>query len=1278
MAKRHLQRAIFALFTLFIFGIWLIPAQNALAEDNFVLTFRFGNDDAIPANKLEDDNTLIAFNFYECQIIEGSAERDPNQTVFPRCEVNTNRYFNPDTTDDDKGDYVKLDLLRDRKYIIEIIPILALNDTGTVVSSTEYKECYYDRKLNFEDGDILDTSQKNSQGLYEATWTFRLQIGRTIGGHILDQTGEDIAGIKVKVLEKNASGQLTLVRRYAVSGGSNYIIRGLLPGEYYLRAEGDSQGYVNKFYPAADYFDDAQVVDVTSNDADSIDFTLEQGKSVTGKLVDLSDPNNPTPKRGPLLLSLLQSQSSMVTLAMYYHDANFANMENRDFHELRMYTLEKQDYFSYVGFDPNGYYSMGGFPNDLNEGSLYLKVDEFSGNYASPFCYPDAYFWEDAEHILLSEIGTRDYNINFIEGGRINGSVKVKDNEAQGIEDIQVTAYSTAIDKTLVGQGQYYGDYTDADGNYEIRGLPLVSFKLLAKDEPIEGTEMVNREYKYQQQWYNNKFNPLWASEIYLSEENRTKDNIDFELPLGGRIFGCVEDLSNQKLSNITINAYRMNSSISLLNYPNYLIDSVFIGPDDNGEYEIGGLPPGKYILEAVPSPGKNYISVYYQDSDTLTGVDPNLVIKNANQLECDFKLTEGGRVTGQITGIPKDLNEIFIIEPFENSLPFFHIDLYEAKTRELMEKTNEEIVAIDSNTWSYEIIGIPPGEYKIGISDLLKPRQLVKKYFIDPSNEFDPDDVFLYEKATNILIDPITNPNSVVNFYWDEKGAIIQGKVEIDSQDSAMIKIAAYKEETTGEFVDTGIYMDVNAYVDGNYSLSGLSKGTYILKASDMTDNHLHAAEYYKADINDNAFTSDDADGIDIPLIGQSYSSYDFQLNQYGIIKGTITKGDSSLLFSGAWVYLYKAEDINLLAPYQSQVTDSNGQYSFTGLPKGSYKIRAREPSDEYDPNNSLVPRFYTHDINNYAFNIEGGDDVVVNYADPNSTDSLDICLWQEEARIIGAVKINDLNPLEFNPYLNAYIDLYQLLDNDKLSWIKRAYIDPNGRYKLPYLPKGNYRAMVWDYEGTFDPTYWNSDPNHPLGSDITIEETGVDVKGKNFSLIGVGSQQEYQLIELSEGLNIFCLPTGTPYWLPFYDASNLDNYWDNVTSGGIKDLLNFDTKTGQWESKYSGFRVENGKGYVAYSYGKNIMRYTGSLFKVHSHNLYKGMNIVGNIDADNGYDSYQMMMDWTNDTDSVHSIRRYDPKKGKWLSSISLWGKSGGEAFDVLPTEAYIIDVK
>jgi len=70
--------------------------------------------------------------------------------------------------------------------------------------------------------------------------------------------------------------------------------------------------------------------------------------------------------------------------------------------------------------------------------------------------------------------------------------------------------------------------------------------------------------------------------------------------------------------------------------------------------------------------------------------------------------------------------------------------------------------------------------------------------------------------------------------------------------------------------------------------------------------------------------------------------------------------------------------------------------------------------------------------------------------------------------------------------------------------------------------------------------------------------------------------------------------------------------------------------------------------------------------------------MNIVGNIDAEKGYDSYQMMMDWTNDTDSVHSIRRYDPKKGKWLSSISLWGESGGEAFDIFPTEGYIIDIK
>jgi len=67
-----------------------------------------------------------------------------------------------------------------------------------------------------------------------------------------------------------------------------------------------------------------------------------------------------------------------------------------------------------------------------------------------------------------------------------------------------------------------------------------------------------------------------------------------------------------------------------------------------------------------------------------------------------------------------------------------------------------------------------------------------------------------------------------------------------------------------------------------------------------------------------------------------------------------------------------------------------------------------------------------------------------------------------------------------------------------------------------------------------------------------------------------------------------------------------------------------------------------------------------------------------VGNIEADEGYDSYQMMMDRTDDIDSVYSIRRYDPKKGKWLSSVSLWGKSGGEVFDIFSTEGYIIDIK
>ena len=133
--------------------------------------------------------------------------------------------------------------------------------------------------------------------------------------------------------------------------------------------------------------------------------------------------------------------------------ANHVNMENRNLNEMYSFAISRQD-FSHVGFDPNGEYSIGGFPMDLNEGSLILKADEYSKNYASPFCYPDVYFWEDAEQILFSEIGTKDYDLHFIEGGRISGSVK--DNEQQGIEDIIVSASSTATGKTLISQLEHF------------------------------------------------------------------------------------------------------------------------------------------------------------------------------------------------------------------------------------------------------------------------------------------------------------------------------------------------------------------------------------------------------------------------------------------------------------------------------------------------------------------------------------------------------------------------------------------------------------------------------------------------------------------------------------------------------------------------------------------------------------------------------------------------------------------------------------------------------
>jgi len=1246
MQKKWAPVAVCTLLTVLLALCWLAvnSTEQAWAADEYSLTINFSSPES---NK--DIQVLI--ELYEYVESSGTVGALAGMTI-----CNTKSSLNPPN-----GQPVTIKLPKGKKYLMRVEPLVGRTSSQSSYQAREanYQTQFYSRHRTaqeaIDDESFIDTTGSATSG----TKTISLEPGYKIEGSI-KKSGSNtyIEGVTVKVYDEK--GQV--VTRYGKSSGTggttgaNYTIYGLSPGKYYLVADGAPKGYLRKWYKGStgtDLLAEAELIEIKNSDVTGKNFSLDEGRSIKGTLLD---PDGAPIKHAARVYLLDAATSSPVGWCFY--DPNSASYDELlarlTYSQTRglidfSYFKNSPNYFI-GGLDPN--YSIGGLPRGSLGECILVGVD-LTGTYA-PSVYKDKYFVSDADRIVLKNI-TQDsvYNLQFRRSVTIEGSVKDKAGKPLGGIIIQAV---DARDETKIIPPLAQ---TDPNGRYKLSGLAPIGYKIQAIDQ-------YGRKYLWQ--YYKNAASFAQATTIQFTDQKLSESHIDFELEIGGRISGYVRDASsNQPIPNITVQAFQVGSGSQLMNWPiaSSAANIGISGPD--GKYEISGLPMGRYVLWAGP-PKENYVAVFYRNSDNLNSAD-SVVITDPNQLisSCDFSLSKGGIIQGRITGIPAEVKSNLINIQNIN----IHVTLQDAKTGKVMNTTAEQI---DPNTLEYKIVGIPRGEYKVSITDLRIPPEMVKKYY----KENDPRGVSSYKEATTVTIDPTAAQPTQIDFVWDEVGETLRGKVLADSSESkplSSIKVEAYKvEEMSGEVLNTGIYTFTNS--EGIYYLRGLAKGTYILKASDEM-NHLYPAEFYNP--NDNAFTTDKAARITLPLLSSSLS-FDFKLNRdFGIINGVVTKGPGREIIKEGWVDLYSGENYQFL---QRIMTDPNGRYSFTGLAEGSYKIRA------FDPGRVYVPRFYTSSSTTYAFSWSEGESVIVKYSSPASSLHKDISLDQQGTQIEGKVSNESGDPLA-----GAILYLYQPAGENKWSFVAEYYnaaTDSSGKYTISGLPAGSYRILAWDPTSSYLSKEY----------DLTLTQSGKS--GVDFSLPKADPkiQSQKNTLDISEGLNLFAYPTKIPLWYSLYTANILLNEWAPTSymwsigsDPGIINLLRYNPEKEKWENRFVDFLITNGEGYIMYSQSDRRINYWGAPFSSQDRlaiNLHKGMNVVGNIAASIiDYDSYHLLKELAGEVVDIRSydLRRMDdPKRmddskrraGKWLNSVLFWGMPSGDRFPISSTQAYIIDMK
>lgn len=114
---------------------------------------------------------------------------------------------------------------------------------------------------------------------------FLLERGRTISGRVTDSSGKGIYGLSVAAVTEDVSAGVALGD---TGEDGTYTLVGVPPGRYLVSVE-NGDGFIDEWYKDLIYAGNpngagATPVDVTDANATGIDFTLEVGRSISGRV----------------------------------------------------------------------------------------------------------------------------------------------------------------------------------------------------------------------------------------------------------------------------------------------------------------------------------------------------------------------------------------------------------------------------------------------------------------------------------------------------------------------------------------------------------------------------------------------------------------------------------------------------------------------------------------------------------------------------------------------------------------------------------------------------------------------------------------------------------------------------------------------------------------------------------------------------------------------------------------------------------------------------------
>ena len=440
-----------------------------------------------------------------------------------------------------------------------------------------YVTQFYNNKPTIDLGDdVAVTAGETTSGI-NAT----LAPGGNISGKVTKAGGAGIDGISVSAMRPDGSGWWQDVSNTQTNADGSYDLGGLPTGSYRIDFYDPSGAYVEQYYnnkPTPDAGDDVAVT--AGATTSGINARLAPGGNVTGTVKNASAAGI-----GGIGVDAFRYNASLEW---------------------------PWEGVGYTQTNADGTYDLGGLP----AGNCRIQFSDDAGAYA-PQYYNNKPTIDLGDDVAVT-VGATTSGINATLAASGNVSGTVRNASGAGLGNISV---SPARPDGSGGWEWLSGTQTNADGTYDLGGLPTGAYRIEFRD--WSGTGYIG-------QYYDNK-PTIDAGDDVAVTAGETTSGINATLAPGGFVSGTVTSAGGAGIGNFWVTALRSDGSGGW----EYVQDAP---TSADGAYSLGGLPTGTYRIEFRDYSGV-YITQYYDNKPTLDLADDVAATVGATTPDIDATL---------------------------------------------------------------------------------------------------------------------------------------------------------------------------------------------------------------------------------------------------------------------------------------------------------------------------------------------------------------------------------------------------------------------------------------------------------------------------------------------------------------------------------------------------------------------------------------------------------------------------------------------------------------